>query len=73
MDDFTPETQPSGAMTPPPGSPPTAVATSAPLPPRDASSRAVPYGRKGLRGLVDAALDGLDALAERIASATRLR
>jgi hypothetical protein len=73
MDDFTPETAPSGALTPPPTHPPTAVATSAPLPPRGAGSRTVPYGRKGLRGLVDAALDGLDALAERIANAARLR
>jgi hypothetical protein len=73
MDDWTPDTQPSGALTPPPTNPPTAVATSAPLPPRDSSSRAVPYRRKGLRGLVDAALDALDVLADRIASATNLR
>jgi hypothetical protein len=73
MEDFTPDTEPSGALTPPPRNPPTAVATSAPLPPGDSSSRTVPYGRKGFRGLVEAALDGLDALAERIASAVRLR
>jgi len=73
MEESMPDTQPSGALTPPPGNPPTAVATSAPLPPGDSSSRSVPYRRKGLRGLIDAALDGLDVLADRIASAAQLR
>jgi hypothetical protein len=73
MDESMPETQPSGALTPPPTNPPTAVATSAPLPPRESTSRAVPYRRKGVRGLVDAALDGLDMLADRIANAANLR
>ena len=73
MDESMPETQPSGALTPPPRNPPTAVATAAPRPSGESSSRAVPYRRKGLRGLVDAALDGLDALADRIASAAQLR
>ena len=73
MDESLPDTEPGGAMTPPSTNPPTAVAASAPLPPRDASSRAVAYRGRGLRGLVDAALDGLDALADRIASAAQLR
>lgn len=73
MEEYSPETEPSGALTPPPTNPPTAVATSAPLPPRGSGSRTVPSRRKGLRGLVDAALDALDALAERIANAARLR
>jgi hypothetical protein len=73
MEERMPDTEPNGTLVPPPGNPPTALAASASLPPRDAASRVVPYGRKGLRGLVDAALDGLDALADRIASAAQLR
>jgi hypothetical protein len=73
MDERMPETEPSGALVPPPKNPPTAVAASAPLPGRDPSSHAVPYRKKGWRGVVESALDGLDALAERIASAARLR
>jgi hypothetical protein len=72
MDEHPPETQPSGALTPPPRVPPTAVATSAPLSPREPSRR-VPVRKKGLRGLVESALDGLDVLAERIANAAGLR
>ena len=73
MDEHIPQTQPSGALTPPPGHPPTALATSAPLPLRGPSPRPVPDRKKGIRGLVESALDGLDFLAERIASAAGLR
>jgi hypothetical protein len=73
MDEHTPETQPNGALTPPPRVPPTALATSAPLPPREPSPRRVPLRRSGVRGLIDAALDGLDSLADRIAGAAGLR
>jgi hypothetical protein len=73
MDEHTPETEPSGALTPPPRNPPTAVATSAPQPPNGSSSRAAPYRKRGWRGIVESALDGLDSLAERIAAATGLR
>lgn len=73
MDDFSPQTEPSGALTPPPTHPPTAIATSAPLPPRGPRARVVSPRRTGLRGLVDTALDALDSLADRIASAARLR
>jgi hypothetical protein len=72
MDEHGPDTQPQGALTPPPGHPRTAVATSAPLPPRPSASR-VPASRRGLRGVIDSALDGLDALADRIAGAAGLR
>ena len=73
MDESIPEPQPTGALTPPPGGPRTALATSAPLPP-DGPGAGVPSRRRtGFRGLVDAALDGLDALADRIASAAQLR
>ena len=72
MDDFYRQTEPSGALNPPPNDPPTAVATSAPLPPRGPRTVTSRRGR-GFRGLVDAALDGLDTLAERIATAAGLR
>jgi hypothetical protein len=71
MDDYTPDTQPDGSLTPPPGQPPTAVATSAPLPPRRPDAGTV--RRSGLRGLLDSALDGLDTLADRIAGVVGLR
>jgi len=73
MDEHTPETQPTGSLTPPPGRPPTALATSAPLPPRGPSPRRLPLRRTELRRLIDSALDGLDSLADRIAGAAGLR
>ena len=69
MDDQTPDTQPAGALVPPPHRPPTALATAdLPLPPsrpRLARRRFVP--------LLDAALDELDRLVDRIAAAAGLR
>ena len=73
MDESMPDREPGGALTPPPTAPPTAVAASAPLPPREPSQQAGAFRGEGWRGVVEAALDGLDALAERIASAVRLR
>ena len=73
MEESIPDTQPSGALTPPPATPTTAVAASAPLPPQGSRASSVAHRRKGFVGLVDAALDGLDALADRIASAAQLR
>jgi hypothetical protein len=76
MSEQGPETQPSGALTPPPRHPPTALATSAPFPRhlsgRPALSR-VPRQWMGLRGLMESALDGLDAIADRFAEAAGLR
>jgi hypothetical protein len=73
MDEHGPDTESSGALTPPPAHPPTAVAASAPLPPRGPSASRVPARRRDLRGLIDSALDGLDAVADRIAGAAGLR
>ncbi len=73
MDDYNPEPQPSGVLTPPPVHPPTAVATSAPFPPRRSSAERALLRRGGLRGLVESALDGLDALADRIAAVAGIR
>jgi hypothetical protein len=72
MDEHGPDPESSGALTPPPTRPSTAVAASAPLAPYGSSSR-VPARRRGLRGLIDSALDGLDSVADRIASAAGLR
>lgn len=71
MDEWDRETQPNGALVPPPRVPPTAVATSAPLPPRPQ----LPTRRKasGLRALLLGALDRLDALGDGIAAAVGFR
>jgi hypothetical protein len=73
MDEFERETQPSGALTPPPGGPRTALATATPQPPRRPTVRGSALQRRGLRGLLESALDGLDSLADRIADAAGLR
>jgi hypothetical protein len=72
VDEHGPDPESSGALTPPPTHPPTAVAASAPLLPQGSSSR-VPARRRGLRGLIESALDGLDSVADRIANAAGLR
>ncbi|MEO8564475.1 MAG: hypothetical protein ABI601_20545 [bacterium] len=72
IDDLLPEPEPSGALAPPPRHPPTALATSAPLPPRRPSRVITP--REGFfRGLVQATLDSLDSLGDTIAGAIGLR
>jgi len=71
MDESLPETQPYGALTPPPSGPSTAIATSAPLPPRP--NRISTSRGKGLRALVNRALDQLDVLADNIAEVVGLR
>ena len=71
MDESTPDTQPFGALTPPPSGPATAIATSAPLPPRP--NRTVTRRRTNLRGLLDRALDRLDSLGDGIAGIVGLR
>jgi len=76
MDERIPEPQPSGALVPPPRVPPGAVATAAPLPPRDPEPTRVrtPRTRRmPFASLIEAALDGLDRAGDRIASAFGLR
>ena len=71
-DEIFPEPQPRGSLVPPPRNPPTALATAAPLPPRrqDPDDLApVP----GFRRFVDAALDRLDLVGDRVAAAIGLR
>ena len=71
MDDWDRETQPDGALTPPPRVPPNAVATSAPIPPRPQ----LPARRKqfNLRAMVNGVLDRLDTLGDGIAALVGLR
>ena len=71
MEESTPETQPSGSLTPPPSGPTTAIATSAPLPPRPV--RVVTTRRTSLREIADRALDRLDSLGDGIAELIGLR
>lgn len=75
MDDFTPETQPSGSLVPPPRVPPIAIATSAPLSPRSHPRHPslLERPRRSLRDLVESALDELDRVGDRIAGAVGLR
>jgi hypothetical protein len=71
-DDFTRETQPSGALVPPRRNPPTAVATAAPLPPP--MHRRTPWmHRSPLQRFLGKVFDGLDTIGDRIARAAGLR
>jgi hypothetical protein len=69
-DEILPQSEPSGALVPPPTHPPTALAAPAPLPPRreDAVDLRAFVGR-----LVDATFDALDTLGDSIAGAVGLR
>ncbi len=71
-DDILPNTEPSGALVPPPRNPPTALATAAPLPPRR-QEESVPERFALLRSLVHSAFDTLDSVGDRIAGAIGLR
>jgi len=76
MDERIPDTQPSGALVPPPRIPPTAVATAAPMPPRPPRPHRPSLRRNpltGLRTLVDTVLDELDSVGDRVAAALGLR
>jgi hypothetical protein len=73
MDEHGPDMESSGALTPPPPHPPMAVAASASFPLRGPSASRFPARGRGLQGLIESALDGLDAIADRIAGAAGLR
>jgi hypothetical protein len=73
MDDFTPPTEPSGDLVPPPRVPPTAVATLSPEPLPYRPSRQ-PYLRSNaLWRLVDRTLDAVDGLADSVAEGLGFR
>jgi len=73
MDDHYRDTQPDGALVPPPPLPPLALATSAPLPPRRPSADAMRSRRSRFTQVLDSALNALDDVADRIAAAVGLR
>jgi hypothetical protein len=67
-----PESEPSGALVPPPVHPPTALAAAVPLPPRRWEDD-VDEARGVLERAVERALDALDSAGDRIAEAVGLR
>jgi len=73
MDDFTPPTQPSGSLVPPPTNPPTAVALATPEPPTPPRQR-MPYMREpALSRWLSQAFDAVDQLADTVAKGLRIR
>lgn len=71
-DAHLPETEPSGALVPPPTLPPTALATASPLPPRRRPDDAID-ARDVLARVVERAFDALDRAGDSIAAAVGLR
>ena len=72
-DERIPEPEPSGALVPPPIYPSTALATSAPLPPRRWEDDDVVAARDFFARLVRRTFDALDTVGDSIASAVGLR
>lgn len=75
MDDRIPETQAGGALVPPPRVPPRALVASAllPPPPRVTPAVAITRPHPVFIPLLDAALDELDRVGDRIAGALGVR
>ncbi|MEP6492514.1 MAG: hypothetical protein ABJF01_07545 [bacterium] len=75
MDEFTPPTQPFGALVPPPKVPGTAIATAspAPLPHRPAPLSRTLSDQNVFRRLVQQTLDAVDDLADTLAEGLGLR
>jgi len=72
-DERLPETEPSGALVPPPVHPPTTLATAAPLPPRRWDDDDLVEARGLVARLVTRTLDALDNVGDSIAAAVGLR
>ena len=73
MDDYIPETQPSGALVPPNKPPGTAVATSAPLPPsREPLARTL-RDSNVIRRFLSRTFDVVDEVADAVAGGLGLR
>jgi hypothetical protein len=74
-DEFTPPTEPFGALVPPPKIPGTAVAaaTPAPQPQRPSRKRYEVGGRGAIWRLVERTLDAVDDVADQIALGLGLR
>ena len=74
MDDFTPPTQPSDALVPPPKGPRTAIATSAPLPPdRQRDLRRTLVEPNPILQFIKKTLDIVDDMADAVAGGLGLR
>ena len=73
-DDFTPPTQPSGELVPPPKIPGTAVAaaTPAPIPPRHARD-SLRHDPNVIRRFIARTLDAVDNVADAVAEGLGLR
>lgn len=65
------ETQPEGALVPPPRIPPGAIATATPEPPR--KPRHASVRRSRVEMLIGGLMDKLDSVADRVAQAMGLR
>ena len=65
MDESLPATLPDGSLVPPPGGPPTALATAAPLPPQP--NRGTTARPTLLAAIVERTFKQLDSLADGIA------
>lgn len=72
-DERIPETEPSGALVPPPVHPPTALAAAAPLRPRRWDDDDLIEARGLLERALVRALDALDDVGDSIARAVGLR
>jgi hypothetical protein len=72
MDESLPESEPRGALVPPPVHPPTALAAAAPLQPRRSDDDVI-EARGVIERVVDRALDALDTVGDSIAAAVGLR
>jgi hypothetical protein len=73
-DDFTPPTQPSGALVTPPNVPPTALALASPAPLRPRQPRPKPlFTGSGFDQFVSRTLDMVDDFADTVAEGLGLR
>ena len=72
MEDFTPETEPSGSLVPPPRVPPTALALASPSPaPMRREENEIEFGN--FARVLNATLDMVDRVADTVAEALQLR
>jgi hypothetical protein len=72
-DERIPETEPTGALVPPPPMPSTALAAATPLPPRRWDDEDVIAARDFFARVVRRTFDALDTVGDSIASAVGLR
>jgi hypothetical protein len=74
MEDYTPPTQPSDALVPPPKGPGTAIATSTPEPPnRGPSIVRTMRDPNPIRRFIRRTLDAVDEMADAVAGGLGLR